>query len=197
VILAFSTSCAYASVAAIDRINGVLWSGTEEAPQGAGGACLRMLDRLKAETGLGLQDAEIFASDIGPGSFTGVRVGVTLAKTFGFMYHKLVAGATSFDLISVESTVVLPSKKGEFFVRRPGSAPVRTVELPEEPFTGFGPGIETQVWPSAARFREILDRLEPVPAMVFAPAYLIEPSISIPKIPFPKLAEPGSARTHG
>ncbi len=186
-ILCFSTSSPWASVAAIDRESGVLWHGSEHAPQGASGACLALLSRMSAETNIVLEDAELFAADIGPGSFTGVRVGVTLAKTFGFLYGKPVAGATSFDLISVSQCVVLPSKKGEFFIRRPGQPPVRSVELPAEPYTGFGPDLANPTPPDAQNFICLLDHLEPRDAMSFVPEYLIEPSISIPKRPFASL----------
>ena len=106
-IIAFSTSSAWASVAMVDRRLGVLWSGSEYAPQAASGACLRLLESMVSATGKSLEDAEMFAADIGPGSFTGVRGGVTLAKTFGYLYSRPVAGATSFDLISIAETVVL------------------------------------------------------------------------------------------
>jgi len=184
VIVAFSTSSAWSSVAAIDRVSGVIWSGSENAPQGASGACLRLLERMAENSGVRVEDAEMFVADLGPGSFTGVRVGVTLAKSFGYLFDRPVAGATSFDLIAADRVVVLPSKKGEYFVREPGMTPFRTPELPEMPFIGFGPGIEPQTTPSAARFFEILDTLNPVDAMTFVPEYLIEPSISIPKKPF-------------
>ncbi len=183
-IIAFSTSSAQASVAAIHRESGLLWQGREHAPQGASGACLRLLEVMGQDAGLRIEDAELFAADIGPGSFTGVRVGVTLAKTFGYLYGKPVAGASSFDLISADGVVALPSKKNEFFVRRPGLTPYRTAELPFEPLVGFGPGIEPQTFPDAAGFFELLDRLVAVDAMSFVPEYLIEPSISIPKKPY-------------
>jgi hypothetical protein len=184
VIVAFSTSSPQTSVAAIDRASGVLWQGHELAPQGASGACMRLLEAFERQTGLKTADAEMFVADIGPGSFTGVRVGVTLAKTFGFLYSRPAAGASSFDLISSDKVVVMPSKKNELFIRRPGFAPIRSAEPPSEPFVGFGPGIEPAVYPDAAGFAALLDRLVETEAMSFVPEYLIEPSISVPKKPF-------------
>lgn len=185
-IIAFSTSCALASVAVIDRKHGVLWEADEYAPQGASGACLKMLGAAGAR----LEDAELFAADIGPGSFTGVRVGVTLAKTFGYLFGRPVAGVSSFDLVSADAVVVFPSKKNEFFIRRPGVIPIRSVELPNEPFIGFGPGVEPQVFPRASRLANSLDRLVLHNAMSFVPEYLIEPSISVPKKSFHSSAVP-------
>lgn len=157
----------------------------------ASGACLGLLEEMSASTGITLESVDIFAADIGPGSFTGVRVGVTIAKTFGYLYGKPVAGAPSFDLIAADTTVVMPSKKGEFFVRRVGCDPVRSVTLPEEYYQGFGPGVEDPRWPDAAGFAPLLEDIKPVAAMSFEPAYLIEPSISIPNKPFPKQRQVG------
>jgi len=183
VILGFSTSSAWTSVAAIAATSGheVIWQGADLAPKGASAACLSLLDQLLDETGLTLEDAEMFLADVGPGSFTGVRVGVTLAKTFGYLYGRPVAGATSFDLISAEQAVVLPSKKGEFFVRIPGEQAIRQTALPETAYVGFGPPIQPETYPSAARFAALIERLTPKPAEAFLPDYLIEPSISTPK----------------
>ena len=164
--------------------NEVKWEGALLAPQGASGASLALLEQLVAETGISLDQVELFAADIGPGSFTGVRVGVTLAKTFGYLYSKPVAGANSFDLVSAKETVVLPSKKGEFFIRRVGELAFRSVDLPSEPYVGFGPSVEPKLFPSAARFADLIGCLVPVDAALFVPEYLIEPSISTPKKPY-------------
>jgi len=147
-----------------------------------------LLERMVAEPGLQLENATLFLADIGPGSFTGVRVGVVLAKTFAYMNSCEVAGASSFDLIHPDETVVLPSKRGEFFIRKPGQLAIRSVELPELPYVGFGPGVEPAIYPSAAAFVSLLSKISPASAMQFVPEYLIEPSISVPKTPFKKIA---------
>ncbi|HLO97348.1 MAG TPA: hypothetical protein VK171_02030, partial [Fimbriimonas sp.] len=139
--------------------------------------CLKLLE----ESGVDLASCKLFLADLGPGSFTGTRVGVMLAKTFGYTYGAECGGADAFDLISATETVVFPSKRGEWFVRSPGTQVVRQTELPEGEFVGFGPGIESEVFPEAKRFAAILGQISKVPAVALAPEYLIEPSISIPK----------------
>lgn len=139
-----------------------------------------MVRRMRTELQIGLDAFELFAADIGPGSFTGVRVGVMLAKSFAWTQGKPVAGADAFDLISPDRAVVLPSKKGEYFVRLPGEAPYRDAEAPADA-VGYGPDREPNTPPHAAGFALLVDRLERVDPLTFAPAYLIEPSISIPK----------------
>lgn len=182
-IVAFSTSSVWASTALLAEDGTVLWSACEKALHRASGTCLKQLESGLAETGLDLAQVSLFAADLGPGSFTGVRVGIVLAKTLAYANGKLCVGADAFDLVAPDQVVVFPSRKGEFFVREPGQAPVRQIELPEGSFVGFGYGGPDRP-PEAARFGHLLDRLKAVPAEELVPAYLIDPSISIPKKPY-------------
>jgi tRNA threonylcarbamoyladenosine biosynthesis protein TsaB len=179
VIVAFSTSSPLASVAVISRQGVVLGSSEELAPMRASGACLSLLSALLFSLNLKLSDADIFVSDLGPGSFTGVKVGVTLAKTLAFANGKLAAGTSSFDLIDPSGIVVLPSKKGEWFIRRVGEEAFRSTSLPDDPFSGYGVGIEPMTYPRAERFAGMV--LEAVAPENLVPSYLMEPSISVPK----------------
>jgi hypothetical protein len=146
---------------------------------------MRLLEQARQERGFRVEQASLFAADLGPGSFTGVRVGIVMAKTFGFLFEKPCAGANAFDLVSQSDTVVLPLKRGEYFVRRAGEAPYETKELPSEAFLGYGPPDREPVYPNASRFGALLDRLVQVSAEELLPAYLVEPSISVSKRPIP------------
>lgn len=126
---------------------------------------------------------QIFAADVGPGSFTGVRVGVVLAKTLAYVAGGKVVGADAFDLIASDALVALPSRKGEYFLRTPGQAPIRTTQL-DEAAIGYGPDFADPKAPSAAAFGVLLPGLTPVDPFAFMPEYLIEPSISVPKKAF-------------
>jgi len=159
-----------------------LWSGAEPGMHRSSEVCLRLLDDGLSALGMDLGAATLFCADLGPGSFTGVRVGIVLAKTLAFTHSCSCAGADSFDLVSPHGTVVLPSKKGEYFVRRPGEAAFRTTDLPEGPFEGYGiPGDLAPTYPEAQRFGLLISRISPVTPERLMPGYLIEPSISVPK----------------
>lgn len=41
-----------------------------------------LLDKLLKETNTQISDIDLFACDIGPGSFTGIRIGVSTVKAF-------------------------------------------------------------------------------------------------------------------
>lgn len=143
----------------------------------ASGVCFELLK----EAGYDPKEGSLFLADIGPGSFTGTRVGVTMAKTLAFVAGAKCAGANAFDLISVEKTVVLPSKKGEWFIREVGHEPIRSDVLPGNEYLGFGNGIQDETFPSAARFASLIEHLERIEPEAFVPTYLIEPSISVQK----------------
>jgi tRNA A37 threonylcarbamoyladenosine modification protein TsaB len=182
VIVAFSTSCRIASVALLTMGRELLWAGEREAPQAASGTCLSLLEEGLSLTGIKLDSALLFAADLGPGSFTGVRVGVTLAKTFAYLRAVRCYGATAFDLIDPDRTVVLPSKRGEWFVREMGREPYRVTDLSAAAGVGYGQGIEDPRYPLAAGFARL--PVGEIDAERLVPAYLVPPSISSPKKPY-------------
>jgi len=184
VIVAFSTSSPQTSVALIASDGEVLAAMAKHAPMQASAACMDLLQALLVESGLDLKSATLFAADRGPGSFTGVKVAVTIAKTMAFAAGVKVVGADSFNLIDPDGTVVTPSKRGEWFIRRPGTEAIRQEELPEEPYLGFGPGIEPPRYPLASGFARLLPSLVEMEPELLVPNYLIEPSISAPKTPY-------------
>ena len=179
-IVAFSTSSPVASVAVFDREGRLVASERMEAPRNASGACLAMLERL---FDIRAPHSEVtgFAADTGPGSFIGTRVGVTLAKTLAYGCGVGCYGMTSFDLIDCGSAVVVPNRKGEWFLRDPGSPPRLTSELPVGT-RGYGHGIEPATFPDASRFQ--LPSAHSLRPEELLPTYLVEPSISQPKKPF-------------
>lgn len=183
-IVAFSTSSPLASVALIGEDGEVLASESREARHAAGGACLEMLESLFASTGRSLADATLFAADLGPGSFTGVKVGVTLAKTLALAGEVEAAGLSSFDLIAPDRAVAIPSRRGEYLVRVPGSDPVRRVGEPEAGVSGYGPDFASPVYPEARGFAPHVGRLARVAPEALVPAYVLEPAISTPKRPY-------------
>lgn len=183
-IVAFSTSSPQASVALIGADGEVLARAERPAPMSASGVSLELLDSLLSEVGARLEDAELFVTDVGPGSFTGVRVGVVLAKTLALVLGRLCAAATSFDLIDPVGPVAIPARKGHWYLRAPGMEPEFVTVLPEGKVATYGHGAEEDLYPEAWRCAELLSRLERVVPEALVPAYLAEPSISTPKRPY-------------
>ncbi|MHB8635017.1 MAG: tRNA (adenosine(37)-N6)-threonylcarbamoyltransferase complex dimerization subunit type 1 TsaB [Fimbriimonadaceae bacterium] len=180
--IAFSTSSPLASVALISEDGAVLWSGEELAHQNASSALPKLLATGLHACNMGLGNAARFAVDLGPGSFTGVRVGVVFAKALAFGQAVRVGGATSFDLIDPRREVFVPSRQGERFLRIPGQAPVRTSNLPPNAI-GYEFGIGG-TYPTASAFGPLVHELFWDDAASLLPGYVSEPSVSLPKQPY-------------
>lgn len=187
-ILAFSTSGPAAGIAYLQDDGAVLWKAHEEARRNAGAVCAKLLNDAKT-AGFKPQDCNLFLADLGPGSFTGVRVGVTFAKTLAFACGGMTGGASSFDLISLDQTVMISSRRNEYLIREVGKEPYRAAEEPPGGAIGYFLEGRTEVTPEAWRFALLIGKIEPVAPELLLPAYLIEPSISTPKKPFSRVDE--------
>ena len=81
------------------------------------------VDGLLTRNGLTLHDLSAFAVGLGPGSFTGVRVGVTTAKTWAQVTGKPLVGVGTLDAYAAvwsgqsdaPVAVILPSRRGEVY----------------------------------------------------------------------------------
>lgn len=165
-ILAISTSSAQASVAVLETSGKLVFQEAVHAPRAASQA---VLDLAKPYLRAGELTAVV--ADVGPGSFTGVKVGVVLAKTWGYTLGLRVGGISAFDLISRDGIRVVPSRRDQFFVHD-GTALVIAEEAP--------PGV-AQNPPLAANVVQVMDRIAWSDWQTLVPAYVLPPSISTPK----------------
>ncbi len=79
------------------------------------------VDDLLKDAGLSLSDVEGFGVGIGPGSFTGVRIGVTTVKTWAVLFGKPVVGVTSLGALAEEYVACAGSTIAPIVRARPGS----------------------------------------------------------------------------
>lgn len=95
-ILCIETATSLCSVALCDR-NGII--GLKENAEGRSHASLLtvFIDELLKEQGIGAQDLDAVAVSKGPGSYTGLRIGVSVAKG--------IAYASSVPLIGIDTTL--------------------------------------------------------------------------------------------
>lgn len=80
-------------------------------------SALKYIDELLQESGLNIQDIDVFGVNVGPGSFTGIRIGMSLCKGFLACIDKPVVAFTSLDVIGrgKQGVVVLRACKDDFY----------------------------------------------------------------------------------
>lgn len=59
-----------------------------------------LVDKLLKKTSINIKDIDLFACDIGPGSFTGIRIGVSTIKAFLDVTNKKAIGVTSLEILA-------------------------------------------------------------------------------------------------
>ena len=59
-----------------------------------------LVDKLLSETNIKISDIDLFACDIGPGSFTGIRIGVSTIKAFMDVTNKKALGISSLEILA-------------------------------------------------------------------------------------------------
>jgi len=62
------------------------------------------VNRLLAEANVGMSDVGGYAVATGPGSFTGVRVGLTTVKAWAEVYGKPIASVSRLEAIAMQAT---------------------------------------------------------------------------------------------
>lgn len=122
-LVAIETSTALGSVALFE--DGALVLEREQLVRNAHGeSILPMLDRALVEIGWRPADVARVAVGTGPGSFTGVRIGVALAKGIHLATGAELVGVTSLDAIASAAppgegsvVAVLAAMRGEVFAQ--------------------------------------------------------------------------------
>ena len=71
-----------------------------ESPDGFGHVLFGAITEMLTAHGVGLSDIGLYAVTTGPGSFTGVRVGLAAAKGMAYASGKLLAGVTNLEALA-------------------------------------------------------------------------------------------------
>lgn len=59
-----------------------------------------LIDKILKETNTNIKNIDLFACDVGPGSFTGIRIGVSTIKAFIDVTNKKAVGVTSLEILA-------------------------------------------------------------------------------------------------
>ena len=101
-LLAFDTATPYVTVALHDGEDVVAERRSEQRMK-HGEQLAPLIEQVLADAGVVRQDLTALAVGIGPGPFTGLRVGLVTARTLAFVLEIPVYGVCSLDIIAVEA----------------------------------------------------------------------------------------------
>ena len=98
-ILAMDTSSVNATVAVCDE-NRILGEYTVSNERAHSQIIMPMLESLLNHCSLTIKDIDVFAVALGPGSFTGLRIGISAMKTLAQSLSKPIIGVSSLDEVA-------------------------------------------------------------------------------------------------
>ncbi len=105
-ILALDTATERCSVALL--VGNTVYSRSEIAPRDHTKKVLPMVDEVLKEAGVTLQELDALAFGRGPGSFTGVRIGIGIAQGLAFGADLPMIGISTLAAIGVSLAGVNP-----------------------------------------------------------------------------------------
>ncbi len=122
VILAIETATRAGSVA-VSRGDQILSCATGDSSSSHSTDLIENVDRILRAAGLQLGDVDLFAAAIGPGSFTGLRIGLATVKSLAVSMNKKCVGVSSLSAVahaageSGRTVAMLPAGRGEVFAQ--------------------------------------------------------------------------------
>src|SRR5262245_58362113 len=138
VILSVETATLSGSVS-VSRGESILAQLSGEAQVSHSNTLLADINRILKQTGLRLDEVDVFAVATGPGSFTGLRIGIATVKALSTTLERSCAGIPTLDAIahaggaSVRLVALLPAGRREVFAQLFSVLPDGTVTPLDEP----------------------------------------------------------------
>jgi len=143
-ILAIDTSTRTGSVAVL-RDQQLLKVISSSEPTSYDNRLFRDVGELQNRVNFAMQDVDLFAVAVGPGSFTGLRIGLTAVKAWAELYHRPIAAVSGLEAIasqahslqsqtSATQTIIAPfqdARRGHIFgaIYRRNSSETAKLEL--------------------------------------------------------------------
>jgi len=200
-VLVIETATAACSVALLEG-DRVVAARHEVVGRGHAERLVPMIGEVLAEAGT--NRADLIQVDCGPGSFTGIRVGIAAARGLALAWGVPVSGFSALALIAVTARedvgVALSGGHGELFVQRFGHAPLSAADplqslrpeaaalaIPDELVLGSGAealvaargtGRAEEAFPNAANARLLPAALTDLPP---TPLYGRAPDAKVPQ----------------
>lgn len=118
-VLAIDTTGEFGSIALVGE-RGVIEEVALDSPDGFAHVLFGEIERLLTRHGLGVDEVDLFASASGPGSFTGVRVGLTAVKGLAEATGRKVVAVSNLQALAWYGSrplraAVLDARRGEIY----------------------------------------------------------------------------------
>jgi tRNA threonylcarbamoyladenosine biosynthesis protein TsaB len=120
-ILSVDTATASCSVGVLDA-GRLMAEATSEKKQTHSKHLMKMIDTVVQLAGIRMDEVDLFAATIGPGSFTGIRIGISTVQGFAAALSKPVVGVSSLEALAHQAgscsyliCPLLDARKGEVY----------------------------------------------------------------------------------
>jgi tRNA threonylcarbamoyladenosine biosynthesis protein TsaB len=123
-VLGINTSTVFGSVGIVDN-DQVMGEYSLNSPITHSERLMSCVDRLLADTKITLEEIEGFSITLGPGSFTGLRIGISAVKGLAFATGRPVVGVSTLEALALnvyssphEVCPILDARKKEVYAAR-------------------------------------------------------------------------------
>ncbi len=99
-ILAIETSTMLGGLAIADDSSGLIAEVRLNVKSTHSERLMTEIDHVLKQSGIGISDIDIFAAAIGPGSFTGLRIGLSTVKGFSYATGKPVVAVPTLEALA-------------------------------------------------------------------------------------------------
>ncbi len=120
-VLAIDVAVNGCSVGILDTKTTVFQQKRMETDRGQAEFLIPMIENIVTEANLAMKDIDLIAVTCGPGSFTGVRIGLATAKTLGLALDIPVSGFSTLNVLahahtdSQQTLFLIDTKRGDFY----------------------------------------------------------------------------------
>jgi tRNA threonylcarbamoyladenosine biosynthesis protein TsaB len=98
--LALDTAAPVGTLALVDQDQGILAESSLPAGEPHSKQLMPEIDRMFSQTGIIIHDLDLIAVGLGPGSFTGLRIGLAAAKGLALAANKPLVGVGTLDTLA-------------------------------------------------------------------------------------------------